>query len=248
MAQYGKLADIYDYLVGSVDYNEWIDYIEAIVRKFGYEVRTVADLACGTGNTTLPFAQRGYRVVGIDLSGEMLDIARQKAEEEGSEAEFLEQNMCELSLPEPVDLITCYHDGLNYILEPEDLDRVFRGVHENLKPGGLFIFDLVNVHKLKRIHGGTTFVDDEKMSLAWETFYHQDRDVWEIQLTGFIKKGDLYEKFQEVHQEKGYSTEEVMVMLAEARLELLDIYEAFSFNKASDSTYRKFYVVRRLFS
>jgi len=245
VTQYGKLADIYDYLVGSVDYNEWLDYIEAIVRKYGYKVSTVADLACGTGNTTLPFAQRGYRVTGVDLSGEMLGIAREKAKEQGLSAEFLEQNMCELSLPEPVDLVTCYHDGLNYIVEPADLARVFRGVNGNLKPGGMFIFDLVNVHKLNRIHGGTTFVDEENMSLIWETFYYQDRDVWEIQLTGFIKKGDLYEKFREIHQEKGYTTEEVIGMLEAAGLELLDIYEAYCFEKATEKTYRKFYVVRK---
>jgi len=139
MTQYCKLADIYDFLVAGIDYEEWADYIEEILRRHGLSVKRVADLACGTGNTTLPLAARGYEVYGIDLAPAMLAKAQSKLQAQaaslGAGPCFLEQDMRELSLPVPMDLITCYHDGLNYITSPPDLGRVFRRVFSSLPAG-----------------------------------------------------------------------------------------------------------------
>ena len=246
MTQYNKLADIYDYLVAGIDYEEWADYMEKIVARFNSTITCAADLACGTGNTTIPLAARGYEVYGVDLAPEMLKKAIRKAREKHLEVEFLEQDMRRLNLPKPMDLITCYHDGLNYIIDPEDLKEVFRRVYESLKPGGLFIFDLNAVEKLSGAGGGdTTFVDETDMSLIWETFYDHQEDVWEIRLTGFVRKGEFYEKFIETHQEKAYHRAETVSFLEQIGFELLDIYHGFSFDPPRADSRRLFYVARR---
>lgn len=245
MAQYDKLAQIYDYLVAGVDYDDWLDYIEKILGRYGYRAKRVVDLACGTGNTVLPFARRGYEVTGVDIAPTMLALARQKAEGEGLKAEFLEQDMRELTLPGPVDLFTCYHDGLNYITDTEDLKKVLEKVYHYLEPKGLFIFDLVVVNKLKAFGGDTTFFDDPDLSLIWDSSYDKEEDIWEVTLTGFVRKGDLYEKFTEVHREKHHAREDIEPLLGAAGLELLEVFHSFSLEPPNPSTRRAFYVARK---
>lgn len=244
MAQYEKLAEIYDYLVAGVDYDDWLDYIEKIMDRYGYRAKKVADLACGTGNTTLPLARKGYDVTGVDIAPAMLALARQKAGQEGLDVTLLEQDMRELTLPGPVDLATCYHDGLNYIVEPADLKRVLDKVYLYLQPGGLFIFDLVVVNKLS-LAGGTTFFDDTDLSLIWDTSYDKGQDIWEVTLTGFVRKGELYEKFTERHREKHYAREEIEPLLAAAGFELLDVFHSFTLEPPNPATRRIFYVARK---
>jgi SAM-dependent methyltransferase len=245
MAQYEKLAEIYDYLVAGVDYEDWLDYIEKILDRYGYRADKVVDLACGTGNTTLPFARKGYDVTGVDIAPAMLALARQKAEQEGLNAGFLEQDMRELKLPGPVDLFTCYHDGLNYITDTADLKLVLERVYHYLKPGGLFIFDLVVVNKLKGAGGDTTFFDDNDLSLVWDSSYDKEQDIWEVTLTGFVRKGDLYEKFTEVHREKHHAREEIEPLLAAVGFELLDVFHSFTLEPPNPLTRRAFYVARK---
>jgi len=245
MAQYEKLADIYDYLVAGVDYDDWLDYIEKILDRYRCRFRTIVDLACGTGNTTLPFARRGYKVTGVDIAPAMLGLARQKAGREGLQVDFLEQDMREMQLPEPVDLMTCYHDGLNYIVSPADLKLVLANAHRYLKADGLFIFDLVVVNKLSEAGGDTTFFDDADLSLIWDTSYDQEQDIWEITLTGFVRKGELYEKFTEVHREKHYAREEIEPLLRETGFTLLDVFHSFTLEPPHPGTRRVFYVARK---
>lgn len=245
MAQYEGLADIYDYLMSSVDYEEWLKYIEGILDRFNIQAEVVVDLACGTGNTTLPFARRGYQVTGVDLAGEMLAKARQKADREGLVVEFLQQDMSKLKLPLEVDLFTCYHDGINYITKKEDLYKVFALVSTYLKPGGLFIFDLVNVSKLARTDGSTTFIDQEDLALIWETSYLQGENIWEINLTCFVRQGEGFKKFQETHREKAYTREEVEGMISLCGLKLQAVFHSYTFEPAGEHTYRQFFVVQK---
>lgn len=245
MAQYDKLADIYDYLVSSVDYEGWMDYIEQLLFHFNKKASVMVDLACGTGNTTIPPAKRGYQVVGVDLAGEMLARAREKTVAQGLSVEYLQQNMCDLNLGKQADLFTCYHDGLNYILKETDLKKVFRSVFENLKPGGLFIFDLVNVRKLARANGDTTFLDEEGLSLVWESNFLMPAEIWQINLTCFVKQGELYEKFQETHQEKAHSRQEVDKIISATGFLPRGVFRSFTLEPADDSTYRLFFVVEK---
>ncbi len=245
MSQYYKLAEVYDYLVAGIDYEEWADYIEEITKKFSLSPRYIADLACGTGNTTLPLAARGYEVYGIDKSPAMLAKAAQKAEEKGLQPCFLEQDMRQLALPRLMDLITCYHDGLNYLLDPDDLRQVLQRVYAALYPGGLFIFDLNAVDKLSGSGGETTFLDDRDVSLIWETSYDKEAGIWEIKLTGFLRRGELYDKFAETHREKAYQKDEVLAFLKDAGFHLLAVYHGFSFEPPGPASRRLFYVTRK---
>ena len=91
MDQYRDFAFVYDELMDDVDYEGWIDYIEQIIEKENAKVKNILELACGTGNITIPLAKKNYDIAGIDISDEMLNVARSKAEKE-------KQNYCRISL------------------------------------------------------------------------------------------------------------------------------------------------------
>ncbi|WP_066639899.1 class I SAM-dependent DNA methyltransferase [Desulfolucanica intricata] len=245
MERYRELAGIYDYLVQGVDFEGWIDYIEKLLQKFNYKPRNVADLACGTGNTTFPFARRGYNVIGVDLSPQMINIAQEKAIQQNLDIKFLVQDIRELNLHHKMDLITCFHDGLNYLLNYEDIKLAFKKVYQNLIPDGLFIFDLNSVHWLANTDPETTVIEEEDLTLIWQSSYDRANDIWEINLTSFVRKNDLYSKFKEQHREKAYTPYEIELALKEAGLDLLGSYDSFTFEPIKTNSRRHFFATRK---
>lgn len=243
MAIYQGLAKIYDVLMSGIDYEEWADYINSLVAKYNREIGGVLDIACGTGSTSIPLAKRNWRVTGVDLSLPMLQQARRKAGDEKVEVLFLQQDIRQLEFSRGFDLVTCYQDGLNYLLTTDDLNQTFRSVFSVLNPGGLFIFDLNMVEKYSAAATGeTSFFDSEAFSLIYETTYEPFEEIWQIKVTGFVKEEEGYQKFQEVHQEKHHHLEQVKTSLATAGFHLLDVLEAFSLNPPQDDTRRIFIV------
>ena len=94
------------------DYPAWAGYYLELLKKLGTAPKTMCDCACGTGSLTVPFAKRGIRVTGVDLSGEMLEIAAQKARKNGVQAMFVRQDMSKLRIPRPVDALVCGCDSI----------------------------------------------------------------------------------------------------------------------------------------
>lgn len=244
MAQYSGLADIYDQLMAGIDYQDWADYIELLVKQHGGVPESSAlDLACGTGNTTVALAEKGYIVTGLDLAEKMLEIARQKIKK--LPISFREDDMRIFTLPQQIGLVTAFQDGLNYLLCEEDIRQTFNAVSMALLPGGLFIFDINCVYKLPTTGSDVAYVETDEFTLIWETSFVME-SVWKISVTGFIPHGEgLYRRFQEVHQERVITEQEVAAALQAAGLELLARYDAFSLNEPKEATRRVFYVAAK---
>ncbi|WP_347491017.1 class I SAM-dependent DNA methyltransferase [Desulfoscipio sp. XC116] len=246
MSQYGGLSYIYDYLVAGVDFEGWIDYLEELLNHFQLHTDSVVDLACGTGNTLIPLARRGYKATGIDLAGEMLDLARSKTAAANLSIDFFKQDMRSFKLPEKVGLVTCFHDGLNYLLDIGDIRRTFQQVHRHLEDKGAFIFDLNAVHWLSKAdNNNVTVIDDRDMTLIWETDYHNSQNTWNIKLTGFVRENDIYHKFTENHREKAYHPEEIAGCLGQTGFTLLGSFNAFTFEPIRTNSIRHFYVAQK---
>ncbi|MFZ5633305.1 MAG: class I SAM-dependent DNA methyltransferase [Bacillota bacterium] len=245
MNSYRGLAVVYDRLVAGVDFEGWIDYVESILRHFGCSPAGVLDLACGTGNTLLPFALRGYRAKGVDISPEMIACARQKAAAAAVKIDYYVGDMRDFLLEHPVDLVTCFHDGLNYIVETEDLERVFKNTARNLAPGGMFIFDMNAVKWIGEADGRPVVINGGDMIIIYSTTYDTAASVWTVDLTCFIEEGGLYRKFSERHRERGYEQEEIVKILEAAGFIPLAVYDAFSFSPPHPKSRRHFYVARR---
>ena len=143
MSAYEALAGVYDALTEDVDYERRGDYLEKLLKRSCIPVRTVLDLACGTGELTAILTERGYEMIGVDASPDMLSQARQKAEDlTGEPPVFLNQSMPELDLYGTVDAAVCCLDSLNYLTSPRDVQKTLERLHLFISPGGLLVFDV----------------------------------------------------------------------------------------------------------
>ncbi len=136
---FASIGPYYDALMSTVPYDSWVDYVEALLDRFGHRPGTVLDLACGTGKVGAEMARRGYGpVFGVDLSEGMVRVAT-----EANRLRAAVQDAQALGLrPEAFDLVVSLYDSLNYLLEPTGLRACFEGVYGCLGSGGLFVFDL----------------------------------------------------------------------------------------------------------
>ncbi|MBE7031515.1 MAG: class I SAM-dependent methyltransferase [Ruminococcaceae bacterium] len=241
---YNDFAEVYDKLQ-DVDYNAFVDYYERIFEKFGKKPKLILDLACGTGNITIPMAKRGYDMIGLDLSCEMLNIAREKAAAEGLDILFLNQDMTEMELYGTVDAIVCALDGLNYITDPDDLKQVFKLVKNYLNPDGIMIFDINSEHKLREILGGNTFVNEEQgIYYVWQSEFDEETGICDFELNFFCEQPDgSYIRFDEFQSEKAYKVEEITDISASTDLDVIGIYKPFEFSTPDDKEERIFFVI-----
>ncbi len=243
---YNDFAEVYDRLQDA-DYDKFVQFYERIFERLGIKPELVLDLACGTGNITLPMAKRGYDMIGLDMSVEMLNIARDKAYEEEQQILFLCQDMCEMELFGTVDAIVCALDGVNYIADFENLKKLFRLIHNYLNPGGVFVFDINSVHKLKNVLGNNTFVNDEQgIFYVWQSEFSEETRICDFGLTFFEEQEDgSYERFDEFQQERAYTVAEITDAAEAAGLEVTGVYKAFEFTTADDNDERIFFAVSK---
>lgn len=243
MSNYEGLSKIYDFMMSGVDYEAWADYVLSAAKRFGCEPRTILDLACGTGSTTLPLAARGAKVTGLDLAPAMLKIAEEKAAEAGLSVDFTEKNMLELDYDHEFDMVVSFQDGINYLTGDGDFEKLASGVERSLKDQGVFLFDLNRVDHYS--DSDTTVVDLEDMYLVYENNYSAENRIWHIKLTGFVKEGELYRKFEEIHEEKNHDFREVKKALEAHRMSVVAVWKMFYEEDAGDEVNRVLVVAKK---
>ena len=137
---YEAFAPYYDRYTELYGHEVWLANLEAIALGLGLSGRRVLDVGCGTGKSFMPMLARGYEVVACDISPAMVERARQRSGL--ADADVLVADMRDLPRLGTFDLATCLDDSLNYLLSDEELEDTLAGVARNLRPGGLFIFDM----------------------------------------------------------------------------------------------------------
>ncbi len=243
---YKELAYVYDELMSSVDYPGWVDYLEDLITESHVNPGNILELACGTGNITHIFANRGYSITGVDISGDMLSVARGKIKGKKGNPRFFLQDMRFLDLDEQFDIVMCTCDGINYLLTKEDVINTFAAVKRRLKEGGLFIFDISSEFKISQLLSRNVFAENfDNSSYIWENHYDEDSKLCRIDLTLFIKRGDLYEKMEEGHFQKAYGEDEIIGYLQEVSFTHIKSYDAFTKNSVQEDSDRIFFVCRK---
>lgn len=254
MDAYTSFARVYDMFMDNVPYEEWCDYITGLLKEYGISNGLVLDLGCGTGSMTELLAARGFDMIGVDCSEDMLEIALEKRMASGRDILYLQQDMRDLELYGTVRAVVCLCDSINYLMDVQDLETVFRLVNNYLDPGGIFIFDLNTEYKYRELLADRTIAENRDAgSFIWDNYYDEESRINEYDLALFIpveeadagKMGEgagpdcetgaasgsgtsgegLYRKYQETHFQRAYTLDEIREALERAGMEFLTWYD-----------------------
>lgn len=218
MTAYGPLAQWYDALTGDVPYEEFASFFErAFQERARRPVRTVLDMACGTGTLTCMLAARGYEMIAVDSSGEMLSILREKADGiDGPAPLIICQSLAELELYGTVDAAVCSLDGMNYI-PGEELPEIFRRLRLFVEPDGMVMFDLNTPERLRSLDG-ELFVDEaDGLLCLWRAQFDEDEAALYYGMDIFSRTGGgLWRRDEEEHIEYAHEPEKLCQLLRRA--------------------------------
>ena len=219
---YDAFAPHYDAFTAGSNYERWTDFVLEHLRANGFTGRTLLDVACGTGNSFLPFMSRGFEVVGCDSSSAMLVEAARKA----PRARLVVADMRGLPMLGRFDLVTCFDDSLNYLRSESDLVAAFRSIGANLAAGGMAVFDLNTVRAYR-----TTFArdhvseSDDGRVFAWRGGSSEHAEPGctpEAWIDVFIPLGNgSYQRVRSRHAQRHFSRDRVAALLRQAGLELV---------------------------
>lgn len=248
METYTNFAYVYDIMMGAVPYDEWAEYVKMLLEK--EDIRSgsrIVELGCGTGAFTLQMCNLGYKMTGIDLSPDMLSVARDKFEKtDFADTVFSEQDMQEFTLPEKVDALVCVCDSINYIMDKEGLEKVFRCAEQSLKSNGVFIVDLKTKHFYENVLAYNTMAENfPTCSYIWDNYYHEEERVNEYMLTLFVQDGKFFRRFIENHFQKAYETDEMIQAARRSGFTNISVYDAFTTDKPDKNSERVYFVFRR---
>lgn len=246
MEPYTSFAEVYDIFMDNIPYGEWADYVCNLLKEYEIIDGLVLEMGCGTGSLTEILASRGYDMIGIDNSEEMLQQAIEKRQESGLDILYLLQDMRELELYGTVKAIVSICDSMNYVMEYEDLVKIFRLVNNYLDPKGIFIFDLNTEYKYQEVIGRQTIAESrEDCSFIWENEYDEESQINQYALTLFIRQeGELFRRYEELHYQRVYSVKEITKALLEAGMELIAMYDAFTREPVRENSERIYVIAR----
>lgn len=217
-------ASFYDSLTAHHDYEDVATMVEQMLERHGCPGRRMLDIACGTGKSFLPLARRGYEVTACDISPEMLVRARAKA----NGTKLVLADMRALPRLGAFDFVTCIDEPINYLLEPEEVERTFASVAANLRPGGLFLFDLNTVQAFRSIFAHDDCYEQEGWLFVWRG--HGDASAPPGARSGFTieafheRPDGGWTRYSNQHLQRHYPADEVPALLAAAGLERVGLY------------------------
>lgn len=230
---YRSFASVYDEFMDGTDYQQVADNIQDMITRYGVskpsqkrtgaseardvllaaEKNLVVDLACGTGKLTEILADRGYDVMGIDLSEEMLGMALERRDRLRHRTLYLCQDMRQFELYGTAGTFVSVGDSVNYLLTDEDMVKLFKRVNTFLFPGGIFVFDFKTLYLFRDVIGDRTIAEDrEDCSFIWDNWFDGVTGINEYDLSLFIRDREddnVFRKYQEIHRQRGYTLEEM---------------------------------------
>ncbi len=235
---YNDFASVYDKLTFNVEYKKRAEYINSLLSSVGVNGGILLDLACGTGALSKELASYGYDMILVDLSPEMLMIAKERI----PNALVLCQNMTELDLFGTVNAAVCSLDSINHLLKPCDVKKVFENVALFLEKGGAFVFDVNTIYKHQNILANNTFVyEQDDIYCVWQNSLHKKNNIVDINLDIFTKQNGLYSRTTESFSERAYSSDEIKNWLTQSGFDVVGVYDDMTTQLQNDCSQRVYF-------
>ncbi|MBQ9870170.1 MAG: class I SAM-dependent methyltransferase [Ruminococcus sp.] len=243
---YESFARFYDALTDNVDHEGIAQLVHSLVQKYADYKEVILDLACGTGALSEKLAQKGYDVVGVDNSPEMLEMAQQRLEGKDLPVTLLLQDMTKLDLYGAVDCTVCLLDSLNHLKNKQQLQKAFERVSMFTCDGGLFVFDLNTEYKHRQILADNAFnFDKQDFFCAWQNELAENGDV-HIYLDFFSKEKDgRYSRSSDDFTEILFDDDFVHTELEKCGFELIGRFDDFSLEPVTETSQRVLWVCKK---
>ncbi len=241
---YTHLAPVYDDVMRNVDYEDWADFIDALIVEHNEEARSVLELGCGTGTLSLLLDELDvYDITATDISPEMLQVARDKADFQQAKVTFEQVDFTDIRLNGPYDVVFLVFDGINYLTTPESVTRVMQRVRSILTPEtGIFILDFTTPHNSQR---NAEDMNDEGVTPDNWRFVRVSRFLEaeklhynEFTLEKLSDKEVVLSRHREVHVQRVYTLAEMRGFAREAGFAILAEYDGFDMVPATANSDR----------
>ena len=251
MDSYLSFSYVYDLFMDNVPYDLWAKNITHLLQDYGITEGVLVDLGCGTGQMTSRLRDKGFSMIGMDLSEDMLTIANESRQP--GDILYTLQDMRSFELHGTVKAFLSFCDSMNYMTSKEDLLAVFMRVSHYLENGGLFLFDMNTPYKYKNLLGDNTFAETrEEGSFIWENEFDESTGENIYDLTLYIKKDVLYqdgcedfEQFFETHVQHSFSADEVEDLLTKAGLLFIECIDAETLEAPTETSERVYYIATK---
>lgn len=248
MSGYSFFSSVYDTLTENVNYTARADYIADLLAENGIKGGILLDLACGTGTLSVEMSKKGFEVIGVDASADMLSVAMNNAYEAERNILFLCQPMQQLDLYGTINSAICTLDSINHLTDPEDVQAAFDKVSLFTEPGGIFIFDINTVYKHREVLADNTFVYDmDDVYCVWQNSLDSATDTVQIDLDIFEQIDDgIYERMQESFCERAYPLPLLKEMLKKSGFETVAVYDELTHEEPKEKSERLFIIARKI--
>lgn len=244
-SHYAKFSTVYNELMKDIPYDAYVDLLALAAGDL--PGKKILDIGCGTGILSKKLAKRGGEVTAIDLSADMLEVAKNSAAALGLPITWAQQPMQALTGHKDFDIAVISIDSLNYVTEKTDVQKTFTGIYESLRPGGVLLFDVHSTFKTDVIFMESPFVyDDGLISYIWQTEPGDFPHSVYSELAFFVKKenGD-YERFDEVHLQRTFPIHDYIEMLGETGFQVERIFADWEDEAPEEESERIFFQVRK---
>lgn len=182
----------------------------------------VLDLACGTGNLTIELAELGCKVIGIDKSPKMLEIAKLKAKNCKISPTFIQETFQSYPYNSKYNAVICSSFSLNYICDYNEIINVFTNIYKSLTDGGVFIFDMIYPSEVEKHFENKLHFENEDIKI-FTLFEWKNRisNLYEVLFSFYLKNNNIIEK--EVHLSKTYNSDEIKSILINIGFRVLEL-------------------------
>ncbi|PYZ98711.1 methyltransferase type 11 [Alteribacter lacisalsi] len=240
---YEHFAYVYDRLMEDAPYDSWTKY----AAKRLPEHARLLDVACGTGTFTVRMAKAGHQVTGVDLSEDMLAVAQQKALEEGQQITFICQDMKRMEGFSELDAVTVFCDGMNYLLDEEEIRNAFTSFASALKEGGTLLFDVHSSFKVDSAFDYKVYAENgEEVSYIWYASPGEYENSVDHDLTFFIRNEDgTYTRVDEAHTQRTFDSSIYASLLDECGFDIVEISSEFGEKAPVHHTDRIFFQAKK---
>ena len=243
---YDIFSEFYDRLTDNVEYEKRADYFCRLLSMCEINSGILLDLGCGTGSMSVKMAEKGFDVIGVDISIGMLGAAQQKMYESGQKILFLNQPMQDIDLYGTVDCAICVLDGINHLNNSDEVRQTFEKVSLFMNQGGAFAFDVNTIYKHKNVLADNSFIYDfDDLFCAWQNNYNETDNSVDIALDFFEEEDGVYYRSGENFSEQAYELDDIALWLEESGFEVIGIYDDLTTNPVKPDSERAVFLAKK---